>query len=606
MNIVNPKKDFNPTDKLFVCVDKTSLVSQYSMQSDWQFRIYAQMLYRTEQCGYNIYFFTLTYKDKFLPKFQYNENSCPCFDSSIINKFCRSCQMDLLRYFNVTDYDYIVCDEFGKSHTFRPHHHVSFMVPDCVSPLAVHRIVKKNWSVVTTQYKKNGAPIREPYGWVLPDKIKGWKDKKGIQHSDFQVDKKNIDSCAIYLSKYCTKQIGWFMNPDVKKVFNELVGNKDYSCLKEFSKHKPRVKTSLHFGECINDWIMCKNVPSSVFVDKDYRYNLFYGIYTPLHRKTLTRIPFYNVRKLMWSKVEEYVEKVVNYCENEYYTYDIFTNFSTHNIKCNCPLTATDVFAGLRPLVEKKSLRYKWDVEISEFWRDYMPYEFEHKIKNLTSRFLDAKCWDKNSSFHKWLKDKLSPENYYLFNTYLNRVSATDLATYITAYHNRCSPLHLYAFLENPNLFKNGLIISEVNVITFDKYAKKSYNQLIEEYDYNYYNYVTTYVDKDVELDASIVEVQRPFFSGHESIEEMKCLALDFYLSKANYCSRSYYLTGKPDTYNVLFNSFPCFFGFDLVYNVINDYLHECNENRLKLIEDKFNKKQQLKNQVYAQSEEYL
>ena len=127
MNILNPKKDFNPTDKLFVNIDKSSLVSQYSIQSDWQFRIYAQMLYRSTQCNYNIYFFTLTYKNCYLPTFQYREFACPCFSHELINKFCRACQMDLLRYYDVTDYDYIVCDEFGKSATCRSHHHFFYM-----------------------------------------------------------------------------------------------------------------------------------------------------------------------------------------------------------------------------------------------------------------------------------------------------------------------------------------------------------------------------------------------------------------------------------------------------------------------------------------------
>lgn len=77
--------------------------------------------------------------------------------------------------------------------------------------------------------------------------------------------------------------------------------------------------------------------------------------------------------------------------------------------------------------------------------------------------------------------------------------------------------------------------------------------------------------------------------------------AKDFYMSKANYCTRSYYFTGKPHTNNVLFNSFPCFRFFDLVYSSIQDYLSECTERKMKVIEDKFEKKQELKNSVYAQ-----
>lgn len=601
MIIENPKKDFNPTDKLYINVDKDSLSAQFSIQADWQFRIYAQMLYRVTQCNYNVYFFTLTFKDKFLPVFRYKDFLCPCFDHELINKFCRACQMDLLRYFNCTDYDYICCDEFGKSHTFRAHCHVSFMVHNSVPVLAMHRIIKKNWSVLTGQYKRNGAPIRESIGWVLPDKIKGWKDKKGIVHSDFQVDPKNIDSCAIYLSKYCTKQIGWFMNPKVKSTLKSIIDSHDYDAYKLFCKTKPRTKTSLHFGECINDWIFGKNVPSAIKVDKDYKHNLFYGVYTPLHRKCLTRIPFYNVRKLMWSKVEEYVEKKVTYCENEYYSYSIFDNPNTHNINCNCPLTSFNVFKGLRPLKLKNTLVYKWDVQMSDFWRDYLPYEFHHRCQQIVDKFNNAKAWLPNSGFHKWLRSELNQDNYDEFCKLLNSVTAYDLAYYSVAYRDRCSPLHLYAFLENPNLFKNGITIEEVNTILFDRFAKKSYNLLIEHFISNFHNYVTTFVDKDVEIDAEFAEVQRPYFSGHETIEIMKFHALDFYISRANYMSRSYYLTGKPNTFNVLFNSFPCFRGFDLVINVFNDYMDQCTEKKLKVIEDKFQQKQQLKQQVYAQ-----
>lgn len=605
MLIDNPKKDFNPTDKRYVNVaDKSKLATQFSIQSDWQFRIYAQMLYRSQQCDYNIYFFTLTFKDKFLPVFRYQELTCPCFDHELINRFCRSCQMDLLRMFSCSDYDYIVCSEYGKTATFRAHHHCSFMVHSSVPALAVHRIIKKNWSVLTGEYKRNGAPCRESIGWVLPDKIKGWKDKKGYVHSDFQVDPKNIDSCAIYLSKYCTKQVGWFINPNVKEVLTRIELNHDKQAFENFNKVKPWLKTSLHFGECINDWIMGKNVPDAITVDADYKHNLFYGVYTPLRRKCLTQIPFYNIRKLMYSRVEEYVEEKFNYAENEYYSYDIFTNSFTRNPKCIgcCPLTASDVFKGLRPLKTKKTLQYKWDVEISDFWREYMPYEYEQKIKTVTDKINNVQCWLPTSAFHKWLKDKLNKEQYDTFCNILSSVSAHSLAVYVTAYQYRCSPLHLYAYLENSDLFKNGYSIEEYNFLYFDKFAKKSYFVLQEDLVSNFHNYVTTFVDSEVGLDASLAEVQRPFFSGHETIEEMVAYAKDFYLSKANYLTRSYYYTGKPDTNNVLFNAFPCFRFYDLVYSAIQDYLSECTEKKMKVIEDKFHKKQLLKSLVYAQS----
>lgn len=602
MLIENRKKDFNPTDKRYINVaDPWKLSSQYSLQSDWQFRIYAQMLYRSKQCDYNVYFFTLTYQDKYLPTFHYDEFSVKCFNSDIINKFVRGVQMDLLRMFNCTDYDYIICDEYG-SVTARPHHHGSFLVPSFVPPLAVHRLIKKHWSILTGQYKKNGCPIREKLGWVLPDKIKGWTDKKGIKHSDFQVDPKNIDSCAIYLSKYCTKQVGWLDNQVVADIRTRMESKQDLDGLRNFRKCRPKIKTSLHFGEIINDWIMCKNVPESITYDDDYKHNLFYGFLTPLHRKGYTSIPYYNVRKLKFSRVEEYVERIFEYCENEYYSYDIFTNLFTHNKKCLgiCPLTGFDSFKGLRPLLKKKKLRYKWDVEISDLWRDYMPYEFQKKVEMVTDRINNAKCWLPNSNFHKWLKTKLNNDQYEHFNKIMSSVDVHSLALYSVAYQHRCSPLHLYAYLENPDLFKNGLSIEEYNCLLFDKYGKKSYNILNEDYNNNFYAYVNTFIDSDVELDASIAEFQRPYFSGRENLSVMNSLALDFYMSSANYVSRSYYLIDKPITFNVLFNSFPCFRYYDYILNLIQDYLSDVTEKKLKVINDKFEKKSKLKNSVYA------
>lgn len=585
MLIQNCKKDYNPTDKLVIGVaDKEKLATQYSLQSDWQFRIYAQMLYRSSQCDYNIYFFTLTFKEKYLPVFRYKEYECPCFDHDLINKFCRACQMDLLRMYNCTDYDYIICSEFGKQATFRAHHHGSFMVHKSVPPLAVHRIIKKNWSVLTGTYKRNGAPVRDSIGWVLPDRVKGWKDKKGVVHSDFQVKPENIDSCAIYLSKYCTKQVGWFMNASVGDTMKAITDNHDRDALDRFNKVKPKLKTSLHFGECINEWILGKNVPPAVSVDSDYRHNIFYGILTPLCRKSYTKIPFYNIRKLMYSKIEEYVEKIYRYCENEYYSYDIFD---------------ADIFRGLRPLTIKSSYRYKWDTVISEFWVDYMPYEYEHKIKSIVDKVSNAKCWQADSIFNKWLKIRLNQDQYDYVNQLLKSIDPESLAIYVAVYQWRCSPLHLYSYLENPDLFKDSINIEEYTATLYDRYGKKSYDLLIEEYQHTYYQYVTTYVDTDVELDASLAEVQRPFYSGRETLEQMKSSALDFYLSRAKYCSRSYYSTCKPDTFNVLFNSFPCFRGYDLLYSIIQDFFCETQEKKLKVIQEKFEKKSKLKNQMY-------
>lgn len=238
-------------------------------------------------------------------------------------------------------------------------------------------------------------------------------------------------------------------------------------------------------------------------------------------------------------------------------------------------------------------------MKISDFWRDYMPYEFEHRIIDEIAKIDNCKIWLPYSNFHKWLRDHLNKDDYDYFNKLLKDVTSKQLATYKVAYAGRVSPMHLYALLENPNLFKDSIKITEYNTLVYDRYAKKSYATLIEQYDHTYYQYITTYVDKDVILDASLAEIQKPFFTGHEDIATMLDNAEDFYMSKAYYCSRAYYSTIVPDNFNVLFNCFPCFRGYDLVLRLLGDYLMECNEKKLKVIADKFEKKQQLKNSFY-------
>ena len=118
MIIRNRKKDLTPNDKPFVDIDNSSLLSSFSRQADWQFRIYAQMLHRSKQ-NYNWYFFTLTFSDKFLPRFRFLDYECQCFSREYVHNLVRGVQMDLLKKYGVTDYDYLVACEFGKQNTSR-------------------------------------------------------------------------------------------------------------------------------------------------------------------------------------------------------------------------------------------------------------------------------------------------------------------------------------------------------------------------------------------------------------------------------------------------------------------------------------------------------
>lgn len=596
MNIKNPKINLNPTDKAFVRVaDKNSIVSQFTRQSEWSFRIYAQMLHRSDM-GYAVYFFTLTYNDKFLPRFSFKNYSCPCFDREHIRRFVRGVQMDLLKKYKITDYDYIICCEFGKSATFRPHLHGCFMIPNTISAQDVHDLIKKHWSVLTGRHTKSGLPIRESLGWVLPAKCYGGMDSKGHYHKPILVDPKNLDSAAIYVSKYCTKQLDFFNNKDVVKV-KKLV--EKYGTLAEkrnFSRSCPFIKVSQHFGECIKEWIFGQNLPKSgvIQVSSNSFENLLKGIWTPLCRKSTTKIPFYIVRKLMYDKVEEQVERYLEYTEQEWYSYDIFT--------------ADDVFKGLRPLVKANKLKYTYITQYSDFWLEYSAYELKERLNEKKYDIEYYLSLLDEPHFVEYRKTLGINEELLQKKTSL---SAEMLALYAVVYRDRYSPLHYFALSQNSGLFENSLEVVDKQIVRnkpvsyryrracgFDDFQIDEY--VFETYENDYFNYVSTFVETDFEMSLMLEEIGiiPPFFSGRETLQQMKENAEKFFLSRLAYIQQRNDTSIKIQ-YNALFNSFPCFRGFDFVLNVIDDYKQFCSENKIKRVQKTYHEKKDAKDLLF-------
>lgn len=596
MNIKNPKLNLNPSDKAFVRVaDKNSLVSQFTRQSEWSFRIYAQMLYRSDM-GYNVYFFTLTFKDKFLPRFKFKHMTCPCFNREYIRRFVRGVQMDLLKKYNITDYDYIICCEFGKSATFRPHLHGSFMIPNTISSQDVHDLIKKHWALLTGKYTRTGLPIRESLGWILPATYFGGMDSKGHYHKPLLVEPKNLDSTAIYVSKYCTKQLDYYNNKDVVKVKKLVDKYGTYEEKRNFSRSCPFIKVSEHFGECIKDWLFGKNLPKSgvIQVSSNPFENLLKGFWTPLCRKSMTKIPYYVVRKLMYDKVEEQVERYHLYEDQEWYTYDIFN--------------ADDVFKGLRPIVSANKLKYTYITQYSDFWLEYSKYELKHRLneKKYDIDYYLSMLYEKH--FVEFRNTLGIDEE--LLRKY-SSLSPEMLALYAVVYRDRYSPLHFFALSQNSGLFVNSLKVVDKQIVRnkpisdryrhacgFDSFQIDEYEK--EIYANDYYNYVSTFVENDFDMSLMLEEIGivPPFYSGRETLQQMKDTAETFYLSRLSYIQQRNDTSLKVQ-YNALFNSFPCYRGFDFVLNVIDDYKQHCSQNKIKRVQKTYEEKKDAKDLLF-------
>ena len=231
-------------------------------------------------------FLTLTYNEKCLPRFKYvDENtgecfSIPCFDKHDKDRFINS----IIQYFkrrgctskttkSGLGLKFMVNSEYGEDpdHTHRSHYHAVLLFPP-------EYIEKSGFSCVThwMDFFQNLWHL----GFVRKSKEYGlWIDPR----SDF---------AARYVSKYCTKEIDWFEQPDVQSfLYDHGVNQQDrYEAIKDFL---PRHWQSKGFGiglveYCKDDIVFKDGIDFNFLSDRN------------LGKKKLYQVPRYIKRKLLY------------------------------------------------------------------------------------------------------------------------------------------------------------------------------------------------------------------------------------------------------------------------------------------------------------------
>ena len=165
VHIFNQTRDFHPFDcasYLVPCGCCEECVQQRI--NDYQFRIYAQMLYDRSR-GWRNYFLTLTYNNEHLPHLPFKDSrgqSIACFSKSDVEDFVdyiqktlwRKHKKDLLNVLRKDDkgnYEpflhYLIACEYGGKYA-RPHMHLHLSCPDVIHPFTLHSICDKAWSEV--------------------------------------------------------------------------------------------------------------------------------------------------------------------------------------------------------------------------------------------------------------------------------------------------------------------------------------------------------------------------------------------------------------------------------------------------------------------------
>lgn len=598
MLLLNRTKDFHVTDKcLFEVSDSSSLISQLSRRNDWQFRIYAQCLMRSKQ-DYLIYFATLTYSNRFLPRFRHLFKHCnddgiveytkvdfACFSRSHIRNFFRGLTRDLRKYFGVIDVDYVCCSEFGST-TARPHYHLLIMIPrfkalykgfltdcDAVNSIEVHKLIIKHWSEIrVNQYNKDGVPLRTLKGWVLPNNPFGGVDSKGHDHKPLLVDRSKLANAAIYVSKYCTKQLDFFQVPQFVTAYRLAKNVGDADLLHDLDQVKPFIKTSLHFGECINDLVMSPFVPwaKNVFFTENQSTleKLYDGIWTPLYRSRPLSVPQYNKRKLLTDRI------LVDHYR----------------------------FIDYRDLSIKH--KYIYASKLSPLGVKFAPYFYRRKIDDtyfkLSSFF---GCDLSKDSFALWLRD-FDNDNFdnimSLLSDFNHPKFYKPLAVYRVVYQDRIVPsacpdarffdITTYTYFDS---FEYVDLNNCYNSFIHDRFRTDTISHEYETIKPFYADFL-----RDNPLYSVFPSLR---FDGSENIDIMLLRARSYYLSCVNMVHNPLVGHSTPtDFCHLLFNNMPCFHHYDDVLHIIFSYLQFVTNQKLKAVSEKERKKKMQTDLVYS------
>lgn len=630
--MINNTLSFLPSKKVFINIPDTNSYSyRFQQRSDMQTRIYAQMLFRKAQ-GYKFYFGTLTYAPKFRPYFHIKRDvdnlhyrisdkvryiflnekvdfNCPCFSRKHINKFIRGIQMDLLKKYHVTDIDYVIACEYGSKSEFCPHYHFILMIPskyyidedNCgnVNAYKIHSLVKKHWSVIVKgQYNRDGSPVRESLGFLFPRTVLGGFDRKGHFHKPFEVDSSNPASLvrtAIYTSKYCCKQIGFWFNPSVKLISKEIKNGHDVNEVKRFNICKPFVKTSLHFGECLKDVLFgCDDWSDGLFsAPDDPLVAMYEGFHCPLKESGKNcSFPQYIKRKVLY----DYYLDFIRYDET-YPDLGIHKGLHIH-------MNNDEVI----PTIKKV---YQYGYELSVFGKEYKKYEFQRSIDDYITKINDFRITDLHQDSFKEFLDLAGYE--FMLDQIVDFLNLGKniqmLSVYRKVYKDRINPIFYLHYIHCPDDF-----VDVEKVEYHDREITIVYKGGYEFTRKDKSEYYVKYRAKDM-LSSIVFQQYVDFVDKYNFGERFPYPYFD-YQSDANYMlSNAYqFYISDIDLYNsptnsdicknfpssMFFNSFPCFANFDIILLLIESYFQMKIERKLKTVENKEKQKSNFKNQIYA------
>ena len=279
IKIPNPSRRFNSDMPLFLSVPCGHCPDCLrNAHNEWYFRAYMEYL-KCKASGGAVYFLTLTYNDDNLPCMTFPDGSKQlCFYKRHIHNFIKYLRIQLKkRGYPYKDIKYLICSEYGKNGTERPHYHPLLFFPKRIP-----------WKVLFDL--KDGVIIKAwHYGFVVCSKM-GFEVRscRGIR----------------YATKYVCKSLGFYKEGPIWDFLHGTgVDKETYKMRKSLiNDYLPRVWASNHFGECFIDDVINKQKDIPLFMSNN-RYCLNNGT------NCSYRIPRYYHLKL-----EKEINKSVSAC----------------------------------------------------------------------------------------------------------------------------------------------------------------------------------------------------------------------------------------------------------------------------------------------------
>lgn len=309
-----------PCGKCFQCQEK--------IKNDYLTRSLIEYEY-THSIGGSVYFYTLTYNDDNLPKF----NNISCFNKADVQKFFK--RLRKLGYI----FKYFLTSEYGSQNTLRPHYHLLFFLPYRVSSVKFYDDVKKTWHLGFVKPGNNYGFVNSTYAVTYVSKYIS-KDsdiydllvKKGWHEKDIDEFKQDSDKGLCLLPFHLqSRGFGISLNDiltDDDLINGFILRNTSDGLSKKFSIPNYNKRKLLYDRIIVNDKVLYKLNNRGVEVSKSKIKKIIVDDMYNIH-SLLNQTIDYKISPLLksYNSLKDIEDIVMDLCYNDLFLLSSYKNF---------------------------------------------------------------------------------------------------------------------------------------------------------------------------------------------------------------------------------------------------------------------------------------